>query len=497
MRKSVLAIFLLVMGMSLAACGGAAATPTRVPATATSLAPAATSEAQSAAATVEAEATDEATAEAESTMAVTMDATVEASTESVAVAMATMDVTAEMAMATMEATVAMEATTEAAMATMEATSDAAMATMEATDVVAMATADVLATEAPEMATAEGTEAAAAESTWTCPADFAGQTVSVYNWADYIGETTVRDFEALCDVTINYEFFENNEQVISRLRQGNPGYDVIFSNTYAIEIMIRDSLVEKIDTSKIPNFKNISPRWLNMPHDPTNEYSVPYVWGSMGVAYDNTKVTEPIDSWEDVFNHEGPVAWLEDQRAMMGVALRMLGFDPSSTNPEEITAAKDYLIENGKNVKIIAADDGQALLERGEVDIAIEYSGDIYQLGVTCGCDRYVYVIPQEGSVADMAAALVPTDAPNPELAHVFIDYLNDPIVAAEIVNYVAYGTTNQAAIDSGVIPQAMLDTPSVFLPEDMLATMFFTQDVGEAEQLYNDAWDELKINLGQ
>jgi spermidine/putrescine transport system substrate-binding protein len=412
-------------------------------------------------------------------------------------------------MATVEATAAMETTTEAVMATMEATTameattEAAMATMEATTAVAMATADVLATEAPAMATsdaeatAEGTAAAPMESTWTCPGDFSGQTLSVYNWADYIGETTIQDFEKLCDVTVNYEFFENNEQVISRLRQGNPGYDVIFANTYAIEIMIRDGLVEKIDKTKIPNFKNISSRWLNMPHDPNNDYSVPYLWGSMGVAYDNTKVTEPIDSWEDVFNHDGPVAWLEDQRAMLGVALKILGYDNSSTNPEEIQAAKDYLIEKGKNVKVIAADDGQALLERGEVDIAIEYSGDIYQLGVTCGCDRYVYVIPKEGSVADMAAALVPTDAPNPELAYAFIDYLNDPVVNAEIVTFVAYGTTNQAAIDSGIIPQAMLETPSVFLPESMLSTMFFTEDVGEAEQAYNDAWDELKINLGK
>jgi len=386
-------------------------------------------------------------------------------------------------------------------ATAEATSAVAMATAEvaATDMVAMTTAE--ATSAV-MATAEATAAGTSEavvapkSTWTCPGNFSGQTLSVYNWADYIGETTIPDFEKLCDVKVNYEFFENNEQVISRLRQGNPGYDVIFANTYAIEIMIRDGLLEKIDTSKIPNFKNIAPRWLNMPHDPKNEYSVPYLWGSIGVAYDKTKVTTPITSWNDVFNYDGPVAWQEDQRVMLGVALQMLGYSNSSTDPKEINEAKDFLIKNSKNVKVIAADDGQALLERGEVDIAIEYNGDIYQLGVTCGCDKYVYVIPKEGSVADMAAALIPKDAPNPELAHVFIDYLNDPVVNAEIVNYVAYGTTNQAAIDSGVIPDALLNNTAVFATDAVLKTMFFTEDVGDAEQAYNDAWDELKINIG-
>jgi len=199
----------------------------------------------------------------------------------------------------------------------------------------------------------------------------------------------------------------------------------------------------------------------------------------------------------VFNYDGPVAWQEDQRAMMGIALKMLGYDNSSTDPKEINEAKDFLIKNSKNVKVIAADDGQALLERGEVDIAIEYSGDIYQLGVTCKCDKYVYAIPKEGSVADMAAALIPKDAPNPALADAFIDYLNDPVVNAQIVTYVAYGTTNQAAIDSGIIPDAMLNNAAVFLPEAQLKTMYFTADVGTAEQSYNDAWDELKINVGK
>lgn len=405
-KRSFLALSLMVLGLSLAACGGAA-TPTSQPATASPI-PA--------------------------------------------------DATAEM------------------MATMEATADA--------------TAEAMADGTAEAA------AASAESAWVCPGDFSGQSLAVYNWADYIGETTVADFERLCNITVNYEFFENNEQVISRLRQGNPGFDVIFGNTYAIEIMIREELLAPIDRSKIPNFGNVATRWLNMPHDPENTYSVPYLWGSMGVAYDTTKITEPIDSWQDVFAHDGPVAWLEDQRAMLGVALHILGYDNSTTNVDEINEAKQFLIDNSDNVKIIAADDGQALLERGEVDIAIEYNGDIYQLGVTCECDRYMYVIPQEGSVADMAAAMIPQDAPNAELAHVFIDYLLDPVVSAGIVNYVAYGTTNEAAIASGIIPQAMLDNPAVFATDAVLATMFFTEDVGAAEQAYNDAWDELKISIG-
>jgi len=484
MNKSIFALSLFVVGMSLAACGGTS-TPTKVPATslATALPQAAT-----------AEATNEATKEASA--AATKEATVKATTK--ATMAATMEATAESTMAATKEATAKSTTAPTKEPTAKSTTSVKVEKTAESVAVAMATAEVAATAAPMMATAESTAAAPnMVSTWKCPTGFSGQTLSVYNWADYIGETTVRDFEKLCGVKVNYEFFENNEQVISRLRQGNPGYDVIFANTYAIQIMIRDGLLEKIDLSKIPNFKNISPRWLNMSQDPKNEYSVPYLWGSIGVAYDKTKVKTPITSWNDVFNYDGPVAWQEDQRAMMGVALKMLDYSNSSTDPKEINEAKDFLIKNSKNVKVIAADDGQALLERGEVDIAIEYSGDIYQLGVTCKCDKYVYTIPKEGSVADMAAALIPKDALNAALGHAFIDYLNDPVVAAQIVNFVAYGTTNQAAIDSGIIPKDMLNNSAVFLDAATLKTMYFTEDVAAAEQSYNDAWDELKINIGK
>src|SRR5690606_21987876 len=129
-----------------------------------------------------------------------------------------------------------------------------------------------------------------------------------------------------------------------------------------------------------------------------------------------------------------------------VALKLTGADPNSTNPEEIQAAKDYLVENSANVVVIADDDGQTLLERGEVDIAIEYSGDIYQLILQCECDKYAYYIPDEGSVGDLAVMFVPTDAPNVRLAEAFMDYILDPKVNADIVEFTTYATPNQAAI---------------------------------------------------
>lgn len=335
-----------------------------------------------------------------------------------------------------------------------------------------------------------------EIQWECPGGFEGQTLHVYNWATYIGETTIVDFEELCDVDIVYDVYDSNESLIARLRQGNPGYDVAFPSDYAVAIMIRDGLIESINPDHIPNLSNIAERWRGLYFDPENEYSVPYLWGSLGVAYNTLRVREEITSWQQIFDHNGPVAWIDDSRSMLGIGLKMLGYDPNSTDADEIAEARDFLIENSGSAVSTAEDDGQALLARGEVDIAIEYSGDVYQVMADCECDDYAYVVPDEGSITFIDLMVVLKDAPNPELAEAFIDYILDPAVNAMIVNDTLYPTPNQAAIESGWISEELLNNPAVFPDEESLGNLFFLQDVGEAEQYYNDAWDEIVISIG-
>ncbi len=334
--------------------------------------------------------------------------------------------------------------------------------------------------------------------WTCPEGFEGQTLNVFNWATYIGENTISQFEKLCGVTVTYDVFDTNESLVARLRQGNPGYDVSFPNEYIVPVMIREGLVQPIDLEKIPNFANVAEKWQNPIYDPDNQYTVPYLWGTTGVGYNVEAVGGEITSWEQVFNHDGPVSWIADPRTMFPIALTVLGLDPLSTEPEDIEAAKTFLVEHSSNLVAVTADDGQAFLERGEVDIAIEYSGDIYQLIVDCECDTYAYAIPQEGSIADITNIVLLTDAPNPELAQVFMDYILDPVVNADITNYVLYATANQAAIDSGLIPEEVLTNTAIFPSEASLENLFFLTDIeSEVQQRINAAWDELLIEIGQ
>jgi spermidine/putrescine transport system substrate-binding protein len=442
-----------------------------------------------------AEATAEATEATEDTAATTEEATAEATEDSEETAAATEESGEEV---TAEAT---EGTT--AVSTEEATEEAGE---EATEDTTAAATEEATEEASEDATAEGTEATTetaasddifVDTEWTCPEGFEGQTLSLFNWATYIGDNTVSDFEKLCGVSVQYDVYESDEALIARLRQGNPGYDLAFPTDYAVAIMARDGLVGEIDLANIPNVANIDERYLAPYFDPENAYSVPYVWGTTGIGYDIDATGEDIETWEQVFEYEGRVAWVDSARAMLGAALSVLGLDPNTTNPEDIDAAKQYLIDHAGNVIAIASDDGDALLAQGEVDIAIEYGGDVFQQIAECDCENLKYAVPLNGGILDLTSILILGDGPNPELAQVFMDYLLDPNVHAHVINTIYYPSPNRVAMEQGLIDEAFLSNPAGNPPEEALANMFYIMDVGEeAEQLYNDAWDEVKILAG-
>lgn len=346
-----------------------------------------------------------------------------------------------------------------------------------------------------------------QTSWTCPERFAGQTLNVYNWSTYVAENTISNFQTLCDVQVTYDIYESNEFLLARMRQGNPGYDIIVPTGNTLNILINEALLLPLNKDLIPNFANLSPAFQDSPNDPGAVYSVPYQWGTMAIGYDFNKVGQEITSWTQFFSHDGPVAWLEDQRAVMGVALLMLNLPTSSTNASDIAAARDFLIANGANVVTIAGDDGQERLATGEAEMVIEYSGDILQVITACQEDPactadFRYVIPEEGGLIWTDYLAVPVGAQNPDLAMTFIDYILDPQVGADISNYTAYATPNQAALDGGLIDEAMRVDPAVYPTDDILGTLFYAEafpmDVqSDAEMIWNNAWDEVKIGLGR
>lgn len=336
--------------------------------------------------------------------------------------------------------------------------------------------------------------------WACPEGFEGQTLSVYNWATYIAEDTVSNFEELCGVDVIYDTFPTDDEMLTRLRQGNPGYDVVVPSDAATAIMIQEGLLRPLNLDNIPNFANIAEAFRNPQYevDPDNTYTAPYQWGTVGFGYNLERTGEPITSWDQLFNYDGPVAWLDSPREMLGAALQYLGLDPNTSDPDDIEQAKNLLVENGlNNVVYIAPDDGQEVLARGEVDVTVEYSGDIFQIIDECECDTYGYAIPEEGTALWVDTIGIATDAPNPELAEVFIDYILHPQVNADISNYTAYASPNAPAQEAGLIEADLLNNPGIYPPEETLNNLFQMRSDPELEPLFNDAWIEILILLGQ
>jgi spermidine/putrescine transport system substrate-binding protein len=361
--------------------------------------------------------------------------------------------------------------------------------MQATQPIGLALALVLAA-ALSTGAANGTD-------WTCPDGFRGQTLSVYNWTTYIAEDTIPEFERLCGVRVIYDTYPTDDDMLARLRQGNPGYDVVVPTGATMYLLIAEGLLLPLDHGAIPNLVNVDEDFLDLPFDRGNRYSVPYQWGTMGIGYHVGRVGREIDSWDDLFEHAGPVSWIEDLRGMIGVGLRMLGLDPNTRDAADIALARDYLIARGGNVVYINQDDGQELLLRGEADMVVEYSGDIFQIIDECACDDYAFVIPDEGTLVWVDVVAVPVGARNPALALVFLDYLLDAAVAASISNYTAYGSPNRAAVASGLIDEELLRHPGIYPDDDTRARLFTVEQDPDVEQRYNDAWDEIKIAIGR
>lgn len=319
-------------------------------------------------------------------------------------------------------------------------------------------------------------------------NFGGETeLNIYNWSTYIAPEIIPAFQEKYGVTVNYDIFADNEELLAKIQPGNPGYDIIVPSDYMVEIMIAEGLLEELDHSKIPNMSNIDPVFVDPPFDPGNTYCVPYQGGTMGLGYDSSKTAE-IDSWSAIFDgsNAGRISLLTEARSVIAAALLYLGYDPNTTNPAEIEEAVQILKDVKGDIVAFAPDTGQILLEQGEVDVAFEYSGDIFQLMQSDPDVRYV--IPKEGSIVWTDNMCIPENAPHPELAHAFINFILEAEIGAQLSNYTQYQSPNKASFP--MLDEELLST---YPTEEDGERLHFIRSLGEADLLYEEAWTELGV----
>jgi spermidine/putrescine transport system substrate-binding protein len=316
-------------------------------------------------------------------------------------------------------------------------------------------------------------------------------LNVYNWDTYIGETTLDTFKDKTGIDVQYDLFANNEELFGKLKEGNPGYDIIVPSDYMVEIMVKLDMLMALDKAKLPNIANIDPKFADLPYDPGMAHSIPYMWGTIGVGYRKSKVDGKPDSWADLIDSDkyaGRIALLDDQRAVLGVALKYLGYSLNSTNPDEIGKARDLVIKHKKNIKAFAPDEGQNMLAAGDADLVQEWNGDI--LSVMQEDDDLDYLVPKEGGEIFVDNMAIPTGAPHPDNAHAFLNHILDAQVCKEIVETINFATANLAA--RKLLPEELQTNPAMYPPDEVVAKSEHLRDLGDATRLYDEAWTAIK-----
>lgn len=322
----------------------------------------------------------------------------------------------------------------------------------------------------------------------------GEKLVVYNWGEYIDPEVLTMFEEETGIDIVYEEFETNEILYPKISSGAIAYDVICPSDYMIQRMIENDLLSEINFDNIPNLKNIGKQYLEQSRqfDPENKYSVPYCWGTVGILYNKMMVDEPVDSWSILWDpkYKDNILMQDSVRDAFGVTLKYLGYSLNSTDLDELTEAKNLLIEQKPLVQAYVIDQVRDKMIGNEAALGVIYSGEaIYTQKENPNLE---YVIPKEGSNIWIDSWVIPKNAEHKENAEKFINFLCRPDIALMNFEYITYSTPNEAARE--LIEDEYIRNSEIAFPDlskyDNLETFQYLGT--EADQVYGDLWNKVK-----
>ncbi|MFS8571965.1 MAG: spermidine/putrescine ABC transporter substrate-binding protein [Clostridia bacterium] len=321
---------------------------------------------------------------------------------------------------------------------------------------------------------------------------AAQTLNIYNWADYLDDAVIREFEREYGIRVIYNVYSNNEELHARLRGGASGYDVIFPSDYMAEVLIAEGLLQPIPREAVPNLAYIDERFLDLPFDPGNQYTVPYLWGSTGIGVNTRYVKEPVDSWDILWDpkYRGRIAMLNDPREVFGVALKRLGYSANTRDLEALEKAKELLVEQKPLVLAYDSDNTEILLVSEEVWLAHGYSGDV--LRAMEDNPDITYVVPKEGGLLWMDVMAIPKTARNVDGALKFINFILRPDIHARLAEANQYPTPNRAAWEYH--DEEFRQNPAIYVPDDVMERMEWIEDLGDMATVVDRLWTEVKAD---
>ena len=314
---------------------------------------------------------------------------------------------------------------------------------------------------------------------------------IYNWPDYLGKSAIYLFQKETGAEVEYNTYSSNEELLATIQSPGNAADVIFPSDYMVRRMVDLKLLSPLDHSRVPNVANVEERFRSTPYDPENKYCVPYTWGTTGLGVNVYRIKEPITSWKALWDpkYKSKISILDDPRAGMIPALKLLGFSINTTDPAELMKAVELMRQQKTVTGAYTSDTYDQLLLNGDVWIAQGYSGDIVKISKRE--HHIVYVLPEEGSDIWVDNICIPKRGKNRALAHKFIDYILRPEVHSQVSNELGFAIPNTEALK--LVKPEILSNPAIFAPFEFVSRCNFIDDLGDFDDAYDQAWEEIKL----
>ncbi|SEK49452.1 PotD/PotF family extracellular solute-binding protein [Paenibacillus sp. OK003] len=322
----------------------------------------------------------------------------------------------------------------------------------------------------------------------------GNTLTIYNWGDYIDPDLLKEFEQETGIKVIYQTFDSNEAMLTKIEQGGTTFDVAIPSEYAISKMKEENLLIPLDHSKLPNLSNIDSRFMDLSFDEGNKYSIPYFWGTVGIVY-NPELVDGLtfESWNDLWDPrlKNQILLLDGAREVIGMGLNSLGYSLNDTNEDHLQEALKKLSTLTPNVRAIVGDEIKMLLANEEAAVGLVWSGDASE--IMDENDKLDYVVPEEGSNLWFDNMVIPKTASNIEGAHQFINFMLDPDHAARNAEYVGYSTPNAKALK--LLPEDISEDERFYPDETLTGKLEVYDNLGKKMlSHYNDLFLEFKMH---
>ena len=322
---------------------------------------------------------------------------------------------------------------------------------------------------------------------------------MYNWSDYVNPENIDSFKAKFGVEkVQYDTYANNEELLAKLQAGASGYDIAAPTAEYTPALVEGGYIKKLDWARIPNQKYINAAFKGQLWDPKDEYQLPKDFGTTGLLYRSKIVKEPLTSWQQFFDlakgtYSGKIVLVDSMGDVMTFPLKLIGKSLNSTDKADLDQVRTILLDLAPHVLALDSDTYQDKLASEEAVICLGWTGPIVELRANPDTADIAYVVPSEGSLYWLDTWVIINDAPNPNAAYAFLNYIHEPEVQAKETNFTGYGSPNDEA--HKFIAPEVLNDPAIFPPEDVMKNLEGAIDTSGNQQRI-DIWQEFKSKIG-